>query len=138
MLEVFTLLDIVQVAERAQQSAEELLPLYFGLSERYDVDYLLRRITALPRGDRWTALARQALRTDLYGALAGLALSVARASSPGDPTERRIEMWEERNREGLARARATLNEIAATETGDLATLSVALRVLRNLVAQGRG
>ena len=70
--------------------------------------------------------------------MAGLALSVARASSPGDSVERRIETWEERNREGLARARATLNEIAATETGDLATLSVALRVLRNLVAQGRG
>ena len=40
--------------------------------------------------------------------------------------------------EGLTRAQATLDQIAALETGDLATLSVALRVLRNLVAQGQG
>ena len=137
MLEVFTLLDIVSVADRAGQPAADVLPVYFSLSERYDVDQFLRRITALPRGDRWTALARQALRTDLYGALAGLTLSVVRATPPDRPASVRIDEWEERNREGLARARATLNEIAATETGDLATLSVALRVLRNLVAQGR-
>ena len=137
MLEVFTLLDVVQVAERSGQPAQTVLPVYFALSERYDVDYLLRRITALPRGDRWTALARQALRTDLYGALEDLTLGVVRATSPDDAPARRIEVWEERNKEGLARARATLNEIAATETGDLATLSVAMRVLRNLVAQGR-
>ena len=38
--------------------------------------------------------------------------------------------------EGLARARATLEDIAAQEQVDLATLSVALRTMRTLVAQG--
>ena len=138
MLDVFALLDIVQVADAIGQSPSEIMPLYFALSERYDVDRLLSRITALPRGDRWTALARQALRTDLYAALAGVTAGVATATGPGDPPERRIASWEEQHREGLARAQATLDQIAALETGDLATLSVALRVLRNLVAQGQG
>jgi glutamate dehydrogenase len=63
---------------------------------------------------------------------------VATATRPDQPPEARIASWEEQHREGLARAQATLDQIAALETGDLATLSVALRVLRNLVAQGQG
>ena len=138
MLDVFALLDVVQIADGVGQSPAQIMPLYFALSERYDVDRLLSRITALPRGDRWTALARQALRTDLYGALAGVTTGVASASSPDQDPQERIIAWEDQHREGLARAQATLDQIAALETGDLATLSVALRVLRNLVAQGQG
>jgi len=48
----------------------------------------------------------------------------------------RVLEWEEQQAEGLARARATLDEIAALEQFDLATLSVALRTLRTLVQQG--
>ena len=138
MLDVFALLDVVQIADAVGQPPAEIMPLYFALSERYDVDRLLSRITGLPRGDRWTALARQALRTDLYAALAGVTAGVATATQPGEAPERRIAAWEDQHREGLARAQATLDQIAALETGDLATLSVALRVLRNLVAQGQG
>ena len=138
MLDVFALLDIVQISDSVGQSPAEIMPLYFALSERYDVDRLLSRITALARGDRWTALARQALRTDLYAALAGVTAGVATATPPGESPERRIASWEDQHREGLARAQATLDQIAALETGDLATISVALRVLRNLVAQGQG
>ena len=138
MLDVFALLDIVTISEAVGQPPAQIMPLYFAVSERYDVDRLLSRITALPRGDRWTALARQALRTDLYGALAGVTRGVAAATEPGPPPESRIDAWEGLHREGLARAQATLDQIAALETGDLATLSVALRVLRNLVAQGQG
>jgi len=47
--------------------------------------------------------------------------------------EDRIHTWEEANAEGVARARTTLEEINAVEEPDLATLSVALRVLRNLI-----
>ena len=137
MLEVFALLDVVQIADRTGQPASEIMPLYFKLSERYDVDQLLRRITALPRGDRWTALARQALRTDLYAALAGLTRSIVQSTPAGEDPLQRILAWEDRYSEGLGRAKSTLDQIAAHETGDLATLSVALRVLRNLVAQGQ-
>ncbi|MGA0268603.1 MAG: hypothetical protein ACO3MK_08770 [Candidatus Nanopelagicales bacterium] len=44
-----------------------------------------------------------------------------------------MQQWEEANAEGVARARGTLKEINAVEGPDLATLSVALRVLRNLI-----
>jgi glutamate dehydrogenase len=107
--------------------------LYFTLSDRYDMDQTLLRITALDRGDRWSALARQALRSDLYQAIAALTATVIDLTDSSTPPQQRIQQWEEANAEGVARARGTLKEINAVEEPDLATLSVALRVLRNLV-----
>ena len=135
-LDIFALLDITDVCNRTGESAATVIPLYFLLSDRYDLDQTLIRITELPRGDRWTALARQALRTDLYQVIAALAAGVIRATDPATTALERVESWEAMHAEGVSRARTTLQEIAAVEDPDLATLSVCLRVLRNLVAQG--
>jgi glutamate dehydrogenase len=136
LLDIFGLLDCVDVARATGTDAREVAELYFVLSERYEIDTMLSRITALPRGDRWTALARAALRSDLYGALVGMTRRVIE-TVPGieDPVAR-TTAWEARQAEGLARARATLDEISSQDTFDLATISVALRTIRTLVAQG--
>lgn len=132
-LDVFALLDITDICAKTGEDSATVIPLYFTLSDRYDMDRTLLRITALPRGDRWTALARQALRSDLYQAIAALTSTVIGSTDAKVPPKQRIEQWEEANAEGVARARATLDEINAVEEPDLATLSVALRVLRNLI-----
>jgi glutamate dehydrogenase len=136
LLDVFSLLDIVEVSLRTGEEPVSVARLYFTISERYEVDRFLGRITALPRGDRWSSLARAALRSDLYGALASLTSRVVRATSEGGEPTDRVTTWEERYAEGLGRARATLAEIGAQESFDLATLSVALRVIRTLASQG--
>ena len=135
-LDVYALLDIVDVCSRSGESPETVVPLYFAVSERYDIDRTLVRITALPRDDRWSALARQALRSDLYAVVAGLTSRVL-ASTPStqEPLDRLSE-WETVHAEGVARTKTTLDDIASVEDPDLATLSVALRSMRNLVAQG--
>ena len=74
-----------------------------------------------------------ALRYDLYGALAGLTRNVLSVTAGVTDPDERIAKWQEINAEGLARARATLVEISTSESFDLATLSVALRVIRTLV-----
>ncbi len=136
LLDVFSLLDIVEVSLRTDEDPASVAALYFTISERYEVDRFLGRITGLPRGDRWSSLARSALRSDLYGALASLTSRVVRATPDGGEPIERVTTWEERYAEGLGRARATLAEIGAQESFDLATLSVALRVIRTLAAQG--
>ena len=136
VIDTFSLLDIREIAGRSGEDVASVLPLYFTISERYDVDQLLLRITALPRGDRWAALARQALRSDLYGVIAALTARVIRSTNPAMDPLARIEAWEGAHQAGLGRARSTLEEISGQEDTDLASLSVALRVLRNLVAQG--
>ena len=135
-LDVFALLDIAEISRRSDESVATLLPLYFTVSETYDVDITLGRITALPRTDRWNALARQALRSDLYAAVAALTSRIARSTPATVTPVERVAAWESVHAAGLGRARATLAEIASQEDADLATLSVSLRVMRNLVAQG--
>jgi len=138
MLDAFSLLDVVEVAQRVDEDAADVAGLYLALSERFEVDRMLTRITALPRDDRWAALARMALRYDLYGALAGLTRNVLGATPEGGEPEARIAAWEVANAEGLARTKATLAEMSTAESFDLATLSVALRVIRTLVPSGSG
>ena len=134
LLDLYSLLDIIEACRRTGEDPSTVIPLYFSMSERYGVDRTLVRITGLPRGDRWSALARQALRSDLYAVIAALTEQVIRASRPDMPVEHRVQRWESANAAGLARTRATLDEIDEQEDPDLATLSVALRVMRNLVA----
>ena len=136
LLDVYALLDIADLSRRTGGDPEALMRLYFVLSERYDVDRTLMRITALPRGDRWSALARQALRTDLYQVIAALTEQVWRSTAANLDADAKVASWEQAHLAGLARARGTFDELAGSEP-DLATLSVALRTLRNLVAQGR-
>jgi glutamate dehydrogenase len=135
-LDVFALLDITDICVRTGEPQDAVVPLYFTISERYDIDRTLVRITDLPRGDRWSSLARQALRGDLYTVVAGLTSRVLRSTSPVLSPLDRLATWEATHEEGVARARSTLDDIAAVETPDLATLSVALRAMRNLIAQG--
>ena len=136
LLDLFSLLDVVEIAHRGGQDAAEVAAIYFAASERYGGDLLLRRITALPRADRWSALARAALRSDLYTALAALTSRITRATAAGLDPQERLDRWEQSQTEGVARARGTLAEITALESSDIATISVALRAIRALVAQG--
>ncbi len=138
LLDVFSLLDVCQIAGRTETDARDVAAIYFQLSARFGVDRLLGQITGLHREDRWDALARSSLRSDLYGALAGLCSRVIRATPEGGDPVARIEHWESLNAEGLARAQATLTEIAEGSASSLATISVALRVIRTLVYQAPG
>ena len=138
LLDVFSLLDIVQVATRYDVDPEHVARIYFLLSDEFGVDELLSRITRLPRSDRWDALARSSLRSDVYGALAGLTAKVLRSTPDGGEPAQRIEAWQESNSAGNARAMATLAEILGSEEANIATISVALRLLRTLVYQETG
>jgi glutamate dehydrogenase len=132
LLIVFQVLDITEIAHATGVEPGEVARVYLTLSDRYNVDGLLSRISNLPRSDRWQALARASLRYDLYAALEALTVAVLTTTPPGEPDER-IESWERSNAAAVGRAAATLEEIGRLERGDLASLSVALRTLRGVV-----
>ncbi len=133
LLDAFSLLDVADLSRAAGRDPREVAALYFTLSDRFEVDRLLTRISGLPRADRWQALARASLRYDLYAALAGLTSAVLRGAAPGTDPVQAVEAWEAANGEGLARARTTLAETLTVEPADLAALSVALRMVRSLL-----
>ncbi|MGH3771066.1 MAG: NAD-glutamate dehydrogenase [Pseudonocardiaceae bacterium] len=128
----FGLLDVVEVAELAQQDAERVARLYYALSAHLDIDRMLSLVSALERGDRWHGLARLALRDDLYAALREITLHALHVGDVGLAPATVIAQWERENSSRLSRARATLDEISDAASLDLATLSVAVRALARL------
>ncbi len=136
MVPTYSAFDIVQVASSGPgsgRSVEETAEVYFDLADRLQIDRLRDRITALPREDRWSTMARAALRDDLYAAHASLTADVLGVSPSGSPEER-LAAWVARNSAAVAMADQTLGEIWETERFTFTTLSVALRAIRTLVA----
>ena len=136
MVPTYAAFDIVQVAVSARRGIEETAEVYFDLADRLQITRLRDRITALPREDRWSTMARAALRDDLYAALASLTQDVLGVSGPDGPRspEERLAVWVSRNEAAVAMAAQTLGEIWESERFTFTTLSVALRAVRTLVA----
>jgi len=132
LLSSFLLLDVVEIAVANDRPAAEVADLHFALSERLSVDDILSAVTALPRDDRWSALARAAIRHDVYAALAAVTASVLKDTDPSLLATERLATWAEQNPERVERARATFAEALSRDRVDLATLSVVLRVMRGL------
>jgi glutamate dehydrogenase len=133
MVPAYSACDIVETAASVGRSVEETAEVYFDLADRLQIARLRDRITALPRDDRWNTMARGALRDDLYTAHAALARDVLLVTDSGSPEQRMIA-WERRNASAVGRARQTLTEIWQSDRFTVATLSVAVRAVRTLVA----
>ncbi|WP_055590330.1 NAD-glutamate dehydrogenase [Peterkaempfera griseoplana] len=132
----FPTLDIVEVADRAGAEVTDVADLYYDLADRLQISHLLDRIIELPRTDRWQSMARAAIREDLFAAHASLSADVLACGEPGDGPEQRFKAWEGRNATLVNRARTTLDDIRDSDTQDLASLSVAMRVIRTLLRTG--
>jgi glutamate dehydrogenase len=133
LVATYSLLDIAEIAEAAGHLHGVTAELYFALSEHLGVDRMLNAVAALAHGNRWHALARLALRDDLYHSLRAVTLDVLLTSNHTDRTKGKISKWRQANTARLARARRTLDEIGASERHDLPTLSVAANQIRRMV-----
>lgn len=133
LLDLFCLLDVIDIADICERDGEEVAELYFALDAHLGIDWLLTAVSDLARGDRWHSLARLALRDDLYGSLRSLTLEVLVGGEPTESPQEKIDYWESTNASRLARARSALAEIFESGTLDLATLSVAARQVRSMV-----
>jgi glutamate dehydrogenase len=128
----FGLLDVVEVTKLIDQDAEQVAQLYYTLSAHLDIDRMLDLVSDLDRADRWHALARLALRDDLYAVLRKVTLDAGHAADGKASPMATITRWEEQNSLRLSRARTILTEISHAGDLDLATLSVAVRALARL------
>jgi glutamate dehydrogenase len=138
----FPALDIVEVSEATEHSVDAVAEVYFRLGGGLQLNWLRDRIAELPRVNRWHALARSALRDDLYSlhraltqdVLGGVPDGAAQSAAPSSRgANAEIDAWAQANAGAVERCRAMLGDIRATRTYDLTTLPVALREVRNLL-----
>jgi glutamate dehydrogenase len=126
---MFSTFDVVEVAAEAELDVEQVAAVHFRLGERLELHWLRDRIVALPRDDRWRALARAALRDDLYSLHRNLTAEVLRRP------DRSVDAWIESN-PATERCLQTLAEIRVGHVFDTTTLPVAVREVRNLLLAG--
>ena len=112
-------MSIVEIATSRARSVDEVARLHFYLGEELRLGLLLEQIIALPRNDRWQTMARAALRDDLHSAHAALAAEVLESGPDGATPEQRLSEWQERGASVIARAEATVDEVAASDVSDL-------------------
>jgi glutamate dehydrogenase len=130
----YMLLGVVEIADRMSLDPVLVARLHFALGERLGLPDLVNRILDLPRDDRWQTMARAALRDDVYAVHTQLTAQVLRDTSPDEPVPARIQEWEDGDSVVVSRAATTLEEICRDDAGDLARMSVGLRVVRGLLA----
>ena len=138
LLDSYSLLDVAELAGEIGRDVTEVAEVYFGVSEAFRIDDLLTHVSHLPREDRWSSLARGALRDDLYGVMRGLTRTVVERTGTEEAEDslERVREWMAENREALVRTSQVLRTVSGMSEPDLAPLSVALRTLRGLVRQG--
>ncbi|MFZ2504214.1 MAG: NAD-glutamate dehydrogenase [Nocardioides sp.] len=130
----YAMLGVVETAAREGIDPEEVARLHFALGERLGLPAVVGRITALPRADRWQTMARAALRDELYDVHTQLTAQVLTSTEAGAPAKDRIAAWERAHAGQVPKAVETLSEICGDDQADLARMSVALRVVRGLLA----
>jgi len=143
----YALLNVVEIATRDGSQPQDVARVHFALGERLGISVLQQRIVGLPRADQWQTMARAALRDDLHAVHAQLTAEVLGTTSADeaiaaravpeelrDEAVRRVAEWEAATGDVAARAVETLGSICAEEDTDLARVSVALRVVRGLLA----
>jgi glutamate dehydrogenase len=135
--QLFSTLDIAEVAAATGEPVEAVAAVYFSLGGRLELGRLRERVEGLPGEDRRQGLARAALLEEFHDQQAALTAEVLR-STPGERRARaRLDAWVAANREPVDRALRTLADLEDDDGfSDLATLTVALREIHNLVHRG--
>ena len=94
MPSMIALFDIVEAARTSNRTPKEVMTIYFKLAYRLELAWLRDRIIELPRTNLWEALARAAMRDELYSLHRSLTQDVLDTSEPGSECETAVEAWE--------------------------------------------
>ena len=116
---------VTGLGEPGEDVLDDVAAAYFATGVALEFDWLRDRIAALPRDDRWQALARSALGDDHAQERAALTAEVLRAGG--------LDLWMARHRAAVERFLSVIDDIRAGPAADLATLSVAMREARALI-----
>jgi glutamate dehydrogenase len=138
LLDRFALLDSVEIGLAAGRPPAEVVPLHFAVSERFAIGPLLSQAGALPGDGEWDALARTALRDDLYAVLEALTTAILIATDADVSATARIDSWSAAHAGSLRQAEQTLARVRDLDRPDPAQVAVGLRawhgVLRRAAA----
>ena len=124
-------LPVVELATQTGRDLMAVAVIHARVAESLALDLIGARIDVLPRQTRWDTMARAALRDDLMALHGQLTRAVLAASDAADP-DAALGAW--RGTVSDTDAEVALLHQVAEGDADLARMSVALRVIRSLLA----
>jgi glutamate dehydrogenase len=136
MPSLLSVFDIVEAAHACKRQPDAVMATYFRLGSRLELNWLRDRIIELPRANRWQALARAALRDDLYSLHRSLTQEVLTTGGGDAKSDEAIDAWIESHGAAVDRCLGMLGDIKGSREYDTTTLPVALREVRNLIRGG--
>jgi glutamate dehydrogenase len=129
---MFSTFDIVEVSRETGLDVQAVAAVHFYLGSELQLHWLRDQVVALPRADRWAALARAALRDDLNSLHRTLTSDVLKDGDPGADVHDLVDAWIAAN-PAAERYIATLADVRLGRIYDLVTLPVVIREVRNLI-----
>jgi len=123
--------DIVEVSHETGLDVEAVAAVHFYLGSELQLHWVRDQIVALPRSDRWAALARAALRDDLSSLHRTLTSDVLEDGDADADVHELVDVWIAAN-PASERYIATLADVRLGRVYDLKTLPVVIREVRNL------
>ncbi len=124
--------DIVDLTLSRRAAIGHAARVYFGLGAALGLDWLRDEIERLMVEGHWQAVARAALREELYLMQRRLCERVLAGKTPGDAPHR-VSAWLKSGGEAVQNLGRTVREMRATGSADFPTLSVALQAVRRLI-----
>ncbi|MGH8497039.1 MAG: NAD-glutamate dehydrogenase [Gammaproteobacteria bacterium] len=128
---MYAALDIVEAAQELDAEVKYVAAVYYELGRGLSLDWIRERIESLEVDGHWQAVARGALRENLYTLQRTLASQVITGRRSPSPAEA-VVGWLGNVSEQVAHAKRTLKEMRAAGARDFPTLSVALQEIRKL------
>lgn len=124
-------LPISRVAARFNRDVAFVARVYFSVSQQVGVRDVLAYSYDLKRSNRWDIVARSGLRDDLYSLAEALSVRVLEQEGNYDDPTAAVQAWYQ-GRDNAQRVRQTVSQTLSGPV-DVARVSVALRVLRDLL-----
>ena len=127
--------DGPEVPAMTDEAVELAARAWYGVDALLDIGWLQATIAALPRADRWQALARGALRGDLLRRHRALATQVLTGGGGARP-DAALRAWRNANARALQRWGELAASLRAEPQIEYPMMAVALRELREVGREG--
>lgn len=129
-------MDIVEISQTLDKSIDKVASIYFELGNFLELQWLRDQIAELSVRNRWHALAKSSLRSDLHYQQRHLTAEVLKSVRMMKNTETMVGKWSAGN-SAVDQYTALISELKASSAVDYAMLSLAVNEVHKLLQGNR-
>lgn len=126
---LFSVLDLAQVAELENRPVEVVARLYYQLGNKLELHWFLTQINNQAVANHWQALARASYREELDWQQRAISIVLLHSAPSGKDADKILSDWKTENSIKLARWQHMMTEFKTSDNHEFAKFSVALREL---------